>query len=162
MTNTCQAPILSSRMTIEPEWVDHNGHLNMAYYMVLFDRGQDEAYLNAGVGPEYSRRTGMTTFAAECHIRYLRELHLGQPVIVVTQLLEADDKRVRYVSELRHADEGWVAATIEGLSLSVNLARRKVEPFPAEVRARFAAITDAHRALPWPDWAGRGIALKRT
>ncbi len=74
------APFLSSVMQIEPQWIDYNGHLNMAYYNVMFDRAIDEFWLRLGIGPGYMRERHGSTFTAECHVRYLREIHLGDPV----------------------------------------------------------------------------------
>ena len=73
------APFVSSVMRVEPEWIDYNGHLNMAYYNVLFDRAVDEAYELMGCGIAYLKDTRHSTFTAEAHIRYLRELHAGAP-----------------------------------------------------------------------------------
>ena len=76
------APFMSSVMQIEPQWIDYNGHLNMAYYNVMFDRAMDELWLRLGIGPGYMRERQGSTFTAECHVRYLREIHLGDPVQV--------------------------------------------------------------------------------
>ncbi len=69
------APFVSSRMRVEPQWIDYNGHLNMAFYHVLFDRAVDEAFGLIGLGPDYAATRGASFFAAEAHVRYLRELH---------------------------------------------------------------------------------------
>ncbi|ARQ00157.1 thioesterase family protein [Pseudorhodoplanes sinuspersici] len=80
------APFVSSVMTVEPAWIDFNGHLNMAYYNVLFDRGLDELYNLAGLGQRYLQERKHSFFTAEVHIRYLRELQEGAPVRVTFQL----------------------------------------------------------------------------
>src|SRR5580765_6465651 len=90
------APFVSSVMRVEPQWIDHNGHLNMAYYNVLFDRAVDEAYELMGLGPDYALRRRGATFTAEVHVRYLRELHVNQPVRVTFQLLDFDRKRMHF------------------------------------------------------------------
>ena len=77
------ALFLSSIMQIEPAWIDYNGHLNMAYYNVMFDRAVDELWFKLGIGPTYMKERHGSTFTAECHVRYLREIHLGDPVQVV-------------------------------------------------------------------------------
>ena len=64
-------------MTVEPQWIDYNGHLNMAYYNVLFDRAVDEVYELLGIGAELSQGAGHSTMTAEIHVRYLREIHAG-------------------------------------------------------------------------------------
>ncbi len=107
------APFLSSVMQIEPQWIDYNGHLNMAYYNVMFDRAIDELWLKLGIGPGYMKERQGSTFTAECHVRYLREIHLGDPVRVSILLVAADEKRLHTFEELRHATEGWLSATSE-------------------------------------------------
>ncbi len=67
------APFVSSVMKVEPAWIDYNGHLNMAYYNVLFDRAVDEVFELLGCGADYVKK-GFSTFTAEVHVRYLREL----------------------------------------------------------------------------------------
>ena len=78
------APFVSSVMQVEPGWIDYNGHLNMAYYNVLFDRAVDEAYELIGCGLAYLQEAKHSTFTAEAHVRYLRELHAGDPVRVTS------------------------------------------------------------------------------
>ena len=98
------APFVSSVMRIEPQWIDYNGHLNVAYYNVLFDRAVDEVYELIGLGPAYLDRHKHSTMVAEAHVRYLRELKLEDPVRVIVQLLDYDAKRIHLFEELRHAD----------------------------------------------------------
>jgi acyl-CoA thioester hydrolase len=155
------APFRSAPVTIEPEWLDGNGHLNMAYYLVVSERGLDQAWSAMGIGWEYARETGLSTFAAEVHMRYLREL-LGDTQAVVTfQVLEVDEKRLRGVSEIRDVRDGAVAATTEQVWLHVDLATRRVTPWPREVRQRLEAWRAAHASLPVPGWAGAGIAMRQ-
>lgn len=157
---TYPAPFVSSPIAVEEAWIDYNGHLNMGYYTVIADRGSDEAFEALGFGPAYVKQRRCTTYAAEAHICYLRELHLGAQVSVCFQLLEADEKRIRSMMELRHQD-GWLAATIEVLTLHVDMAGPKVVPFPPDIRANIQAMLAAHAGLPVPARAGRGIALAR-
>ena len=81
------APFVSTVMRIEPPWIDYNGHLNVAYYNVLFDRAVDEVYELIGLGPAYLERHKHSTMVVEAHVRYLRELKLEDPVRVSVQLL---------------------------------------------------------------------------
>src|SRR5215470_8178819 len=139
-----RAPFLSSVMQIEPQWIDYNGHLNMAYYNVMMDRAIDQLWLHLGIGPSYMKERNGSTFTAECHVRYLREIHLGDPVAVRVWLLAADEKRLHTFEELHHATEGWVSATSENITLHIDMTARKVAPFPADIRARIAAIAEVH------------------
>lgn len=154
-----QVPFLTSVMQIEPQWIDYNGHLNMAYYNVLFDRAIDELWLQIGIGPEYMKTRGGSTFTAECHVRYLREIHLGDPVQVSILLVAADEKRMHTFEELRHATEGWLSATSENMTLHMDMAARKTAPFPPDIRARIAALAEAHAGGPRPDGIGRKISM---
>jgi len=154
------APFVSSVMDIEPEWIDYNGHLNMAYYNVLFDRGADEVYPLLGFGPDYAQQRRLTTYTAEFHVCYVRELHLTDRVTCSFRLLDCDEKRFHTFQELRHVD-GWLAATAEGLALHVDMNGPKVAPFPADIAARLAAMREAHAALAWPERAGRSIGIRR-
>jgi len=153
------APFLSSVMQVEPQWIDCNGHLNMAYYNVLFDRAIDELWLELGIGPDYMKERGGSTFSAECHVRYLREIHQADPVRITVLLLAADDKRLHTFEELRHGHEGWLSATSENIHLHVDIAARKTAPFPTDIRARIEAVADAHRALARPEGIGRKITM---
>src|SRR6202045_397667 len=119
------APFVPSVMRVEPAWIDYNGHLNMAYYNVLFDRAVDEVYELLGCGLAYLEAAKHSTFTAEAHVRYLRELHAGDPVRVTFQLLDFDAKRMHYFEQLFHADEGWLSATSENMVLHVDLNARK-------------------------------------
>src|SRR5438309_6545725 len=153
------APFVSSVMEVEPRWIDYNGHMNMAYYNVLFDRAVDEAYELLGIGPAYLQKRRYSTFAAEVHLRYLRELHAGDPVRVTFQLLGHDAKRMHFFEQLFHASDGWVSATSENMSLHVDMAARKTAPFPDDVARGLARMTAAHANLPRPEAAGRRIAM---
>ena len=153
------APFLSSVMQIEPQWIDYNGHLNMAYYNVMFDRAIDQLWLKLGIGPAYMQTRFGSTFTAECHVRYLREIHLGDPVQVSILLLAADEKRLHTFEELRHAGEGWLSATSENMSMHVDLNTRKTAPFPPDIKARIDAVASAHAAAPRPEGIGRKVAM---
>ncbi|MGC1780220.1 MAG: thioesterase family protein [Xanthobacteraceae bacterium] len=152
-------PFVSSVMRVEPGWIDYNGHLNMAYYNVLFDRAVDEVYELLGLGLAYVQTTRHSTFTAEVHVRYLRELLVDAPVRVTFHLLCFDRKRMHYFEELRHAEAGWLSATSENMALNVDMAAKKVGPFPDHVMRRLARMKAAHDTLPVPDGVGRRIEM---
>src|SRR6202022_1037660 len=144
-------PFLSSVMQIEPQWIDYNGHLNMAYYNVIFDRAIDELWLQLGIGPPYMKVRSGSTLTAGCHVRYLQEIHLGDPVQISILLLGADEKRLHTFEELRHASEGWLSATSENMSMHIDMKARQTGPFPPDIRARIETLANAHAALPRPE-----------
>jgi acyl-CoA thioester hydrolase len=154
------APVTAPAEIVRPEWIDYNGHLNMAYYNVLFDHAVDHAFALIGCGPDYAAGRRLSFFTAEAHVTYRRELAAGDTVEATVHLLEHDGKRLRIFQELRHAD-GWLSATSESLVLHVDLQARKVVPFPADILERVEAMRAAHDRLAAPERAGIGIALKR-
>jgi acyl-CoA thioester hydrolase len=153
------APFLSSLMRIEPQWIDYNGHLNMAYYNVMMDRAIDELWLQLGIGPTYMKERHGSTFTVECHVRYLREIHLGDPVQVAVWLLGADEKRLHTFEELRHATDGWVSATSENMTIHIDMKTRKTASFPPDIRARIADVLASHAGIARPEGIGRKVAM---
>jgi len=151
------APFVSSTMRIDPAWIDYNGHLNMAYYHVLFDNALGEALELVGLGEDYMRTRGHSFFTGEVHVVYKRELRLEDPVRVRLQLVGHDQKRLHIFEELCHAREGWVSATCELISLHVDLDARKVAPFPADIAGNLQAMASSHDGLPTPEIVGRAI-----
>lgn len=154
------APFVSPPMAIEKDWIDYNGHLNMAYYNVLFDRCSDIAFELMGLGPSYARDRQLTIYTAEVHVCYVQELHLDHQVVVSFQLLDHDAKRLRAYQEIRHVD-GWLAATSESLSLHIDMSGPKVASFPADIMEKVEAMAAAHAGLPMPERAGRAIGIRR-
>ncbi|MEQ3709791.1 MAG: thioesterase family protein [Tateyamaria sp.] len=154
------APFRSSIMTVRPEWVDYNGHLNMAYYNLLFDQCADEVYERIGFGPDYHQTTGNTTYVAEFHLAYVRELHVNDPVTVTFQLIDFDAKRFHSYQEIWHQD-GWLAATGEALTLHVDQSGPKVAPMPDDVLNKVRTLADEHSSLPRPSAVGASIGIRR-
>jgi acyl-CoA thioester hydrolase len=155
------APFVSSVMKIEPAWIDYNGHLNVAYYNVLFDRAVDEVYEPLGLGPGYLKAHKHSTMVVESHVRYLRELRLDDPVRITVQLLGYDAKRIHLFERMLHADRGFLAATCETMTLHVDMTAKKTAPFPENIIKALAAMRAAHAALPIPEGAGRSIKMPR-
>ncbi|THD73335.1 thioesterase [Thalassobius vesicularis] len=155
-----KAPFLSSVMEVLPEWIDYNGHLNMAYYNVLFDRGVDEAFILMGFGPDYAATRQHTTYTADFRVRYLREIHVGNKVRVGFQLLATDQKKFHFAQWLYHED-GWVSATGEGVTLHVDMSGPRVVPYPPDVAKKVNAMLEAHSHLPVPNFVGLPIGIQK-
>ncbi|HEX2256827.1 MAG TPA: thioesterase family protein [Afifellaceae bacterium] len=152
-------PFRASPMRVQEEWIDYNGHMNVAYYVLLFDRCVDEAFKTLGMGHEYVARRNASFFTVEIHIQYLRELPVGTPVQATLRLLAHDAKRLRVFMELFNGETGDLSATADQLFLHVDMARRRSAPFPDDIIVRVEAMRAAHAALPWPEGAGRAITL---
>lgn len=154
-------PLQSKVMTVKEDWLDYNGHLNMAYYNVLFDTALDEALERLGLGADYLKTRNASYFTAEAHVCYLRELGSGMPVTGTVQLVDFDAKRAHFYQELHHAEEGWLSATSEQLSLHVDMGARKVCPWPEDILANLTALFKAQSSLPRPERAGRKIEIRK-
>ena len=154
------APFVAPEAEIEASWIDYNGHLNMAYYNVLFDRAADRAFETIGLTEDYVRRERLSLYVAEVHVCYLRELQLGDKAAASFQLLDHDEKRLHVYSELIHSD-GWIAATSETLYLHIDASGPQVAPIPEPMLTQVRAMRAAHAGLAWPERAGRQIKIKR-
>jgi len=149
----------ASEGVVLPEWIDANGHMNLAYYVVLFDLATDAMYDVLGVGQAYRDATGNSTFTAEAHTLYEREVRVGERVRVVPHLLGADAKRLHYFHEMFHAESGHRVAAQELLALHIDLSIRRVAAFPDDLAARLQQAVRARDGRPLPDGAGRRIAM---
>jgi acyl-CoA thioester hydrolase len=153
------APLDAYRDVVRPAWIDHNGHMNMGYYLVVFDLATDEFMRWVGLDMEHRRRHRATTFCLEAHVTYHREVREHDPLRFTTQLLAYDEKRLHYFHAMYHATEGYLAATNELMSLHVALETRRGAAMAPDVLGRLAAIQAAHAALPRPPQVGRVIGL---
>ncbi len=155
------SPIKSAPYSIESQWIDYNGHFNMAYYNVLFDRDSDVALDLVGLGPAYVERTGNSYFTLEAHISYLRELTVTDQVRIATQILDFDSKRLHYIQMMHHATEGWISCVSENIIMHVDMALKKSSPFPADILEKIRIAHDTHKSLPVPLQVGHKIGIPR-
>jgi acyl-CoA thioester hydrolase len=137
---------------VKPEWVDHYGHMNLAYYLVAFDLATDALWPALNLGDGFRAR-GLGTFAVESWQGYAREVVLDAPLAATSAVLGFDGKRLLVGHRLFHAAEGWLSAENEVLFLCVNLATRRVAAWPDDVLATFAAARSSE--------APKRLALKR-
>ena len=154
-----EAPLTCWRESVKEEWVDYNGHMNVAYYTLIFNNAADVFYPMVGLGEAYREKTGNSTFAVEAHTCYQRGGSLGDLVEVTTQLLGFDDKRLHYFSTMTHAEEGYQMATIELLTVHVDLSHPKVVPLPDEPRRLLTELMESHKDLPVPPQVGSVIKV---
>jgi acyl-CoA thioester hydrolase len=153
-------PLAPHSATVRPEWVDYNGHMNVAYYVLIFDHATDALLDAIGIGEAYRRTERGSFFIVEAHVAYRRELHAGDPVRIDIQILGHDDKRLHAFLRMVHAESGELAATYEFLGLHVDIKSRRAAPFPAPARERIQALAARHASWSRPAGAGRGIGLR--
>lgn len=146
------APFAAPEAAVRPDWIDANGHMNLAYYVVVFDQATDALFDALDIGAEYRARAGRAVFAVEAHTLYERELRAGERMRVTTQVLGVDAKRMHLAHEMISAEAR--CAVQELMFVHVDLAARAATPFPPGAAARVAAGVAAHAGLPRPDWTG--------
>lgn len=147
------------RESARAEWCDYNEHLNVAYYILIFDHATDAFYDSVGLDEAYRKATGCSTFAVEAHTNYLAELRAGDEVFCTTQLLGCDAKRMHYFHRMYHAERRYLAATTELMGVHVDLRVRRVAPMGGELRTAFERLLEDHRRYPRPEQQGRVIGI---
>jgi acyl-CoA thioester hydrolase len=153
------APLGLYHTAIKPEWLDYNGHMNEAYYVLVFSHATDEFMDFAGQDAEYRNRTNSSIYTLETHVMYLQEVSEGEIVRVETQLLGYDAKRYRLFHHMYHENSSDLLATAEHMLVHVDMSGPRSAPFPPELVETLEAIHKAHADLPAPKQAGRAIAL---
>jgi acyl-CoA thioester hydrolase len=147
--------------SVRPEWIDYNGHMNVAYYVLTFDHATDRFFDLIDLGIDYVRRENRSMFALECHVNFLREVKVGDPLRFSVQLVDHDRKRIHFLTRMEHRDEGYLAATCEWLSLHVDLSTRRSSDLPDHALIRLDEIRTSHARLPAPEHARRSIGIRR-
>ena len=147
------------RGRVARDWIDVNGHMNVASYLEAFDSAVVAFRERLGVNDDYIRG-GRSTFAVECHMTYERELVLDDPYLITTQVLGYSRTGLHQFNRMYHADELYLASTAESMTLHVDLDRRKVVPWPETVLQGLDSVARKQGRLPWPKQAGRRIEIK--
>ena len=120
--------ILKTEKVIK-EYTDYNNHLNVAYYIRIFDIAADAMLDNFNMGGESAKRNKKTTFVVEMYTAYNQEVRLGEEVETHVTYVNHDKKRIHYRLSMFHKEKKYLAATNEVLSLYVDLSKRKVVEF---------------------------------
>jgi acyl-CoA thioesterase FadM len=147
------------RATVLPEWVDYNGHMSEPYYVLVFGNATDAFYDHIGMDDATRRATATSIYTVEAHINYLREVREGERLLVETQLLKHDSKRMHLYHAMLGEDDERLLATTELMLLHVDKKALKASPFLPHAAARLAEVAAAHAGLAIPRDAGRRIGL---
>jgi len=153
------APISVPQARVRPEWIDYNGHMNVAYYVMAFDLALEDVYEQIGLGAPYRDGTDYSTMTLEMHVNYLREIMEGEPYDIEAMILGVDAKRLRMFFEMRHGETGIRLATSENMMIHVSLTERRSTPFPDHAREMLETLARGHARLETPPEAGRAIGF---
>lgn len=155
-------PLGLSVQTVESGWIDYNGHMNVSYYTLAFDRSLDDFLENwIGIGESFVRRARFGPMALQTQICHLGELLEGERFHVDVQLLDYDEKRIHYFGSMISERTGASAATYESLSINVDLDARRPVPYPDWTLARLALMRKAQASSPRPKQAGQPLGIRR-
>ena len=124
--------IFLKKGTVKSEWTDYNSHMNLAFYIHLFDTAWEILLEKFNMGEESSIKQKKSTFAVESHTTYDQEVKVGEDVDINLMFLDHDKKRIIYKLEMIHKEKKYLASTSEILSLYVDLNQRKVTEFEKE------------------------------
>lgn len=149
------------RGEVLPEWIDLNGHMNVASYVTAFEVAVYALWERFGMPVDYQEKSGNTTFAVETHTTYKRELGEGDTYIITAQVLAYDDKRVHSFLRMYDEKQASLAATIEWLGLHVTISNRRVEDWPADVLRGIELFLEAQTGSQVPAEARRQIRLRK-
>ncbi|OFI39308.1 4-hydroxybenzoyl-CoA thioesterase [Arthrobacter sp. SW1] len=152
MTGTATEVLPAYRCTVLPEWIDYNGHMSEAFYVLVFGFATDQVMDELGMDEDYRGETRSSLYTVEAHIRYLQETGLGAELTVTTVVVGSGPKKLHLAHELRCGDQ--LLATEEILALHVNTLTGRSEPFPQAVSANIATHISGR---PTPEWVGRKV-----
>lgn len=141
---------LSALLAVSPQWIDLYGHMNSAEYVGVFDRIGYQLLGQLGVGEAYTAATNCGIYTVDVAVNYRRELLVNAPLELRLRALAADHKRLLCLMELYQTRDDYLAATMEQLSIHVDLNTRRVTPFPDDIAERLRTVAVEHAALPMP------------
>ena len=121
-----------SNQIIKSEWTDYNNHLNMAYYVLIFDLAWEVMLKKFNMGEQSAKNSGMSTMVVETNTTYDNEIKEGDEVEILLTYFDHDKKRLHFRLEMIEKKTKKLSSTIEMLSLHVDLNKRKVVEFDEE------------------------------
>jgi len=130
---------------VKSEWTDYNGHMNLAFYIHLFDASWEVLLENFNIGEDAAKNHKRTTFAVESHTTYDMEVKVGDEVDMNLLFIDFDKKRIVYKLEMIHKLEKYLAATTEVCSLYVDLSTRRVTEFEEEKKDLINKFIDENK-----------------
>ncbi|HUO81132.1 MAG TPA: thioesterase family protein [Steroidobacteraceae bacterium] len=150
------------RSAIQPGWIDYNGHLRDAYYVVVLSDAIDALMERVGIGADYRARTRNTLYTLEMHMHWLEEVKAADTLEIDALVLAADQKRLHIGCDVRIARQPQPVATAEFMLLHVHQGERPgAAPFPPEVQAAIERLRAAADGSSWPGPRSRELALKK-
>ena len=124
--------VLLKTTKIITEWTDYNNHMNLSYYILVFDKAAEKMLSNFKMGEEAAINTKRSTMVVETHTTYNNEVKEGEEVDIYLSYCDHDKKRLHYKLEMYEKSKNVLSSTTEVLALYINLELRKVAEFEKE------------------------------
>ncbi|MFT0865266.1 thioesterase family protein [Pseudomonas sp. CAM1A] len=151
--------LITYRTAVLPDWVDYNGHLRDAYYLLIFSYATDALMERIGLDADMRGQSGHSLFTLEAHINYLHEVKLDTEVWVQTQIIGFDKKRLHLYHSLHRAGFDEALAASEQMLLHVDLAGPKSAPFGEHSVTLLNNLVGEQRDMQAPQFVGRVLRL---
>ena len=135
--------------SILKSYIDVMGHMNVAWYTHFFSEAVLGLYLHMGFEPEDVTERRLGSFALESHVRYFKEVRLGQQIEVYSRPIARNEKRVHIMSFMWNKSRKEISASFEVVSMSMDMDKRKPTPFPTDVGIQIDAMIAVHKRLDW-------------
>lgn len=149
------------QQSVLTEWIDYNRHMNVAFYVLIFDQSLDVFLDEIGLTREYRETENCTVYVLETHVTYLQEVHEGDLLEMTVRVLDCDEKRMHLFLEMYHRDKGYLAATSEQMIMHLDQAGPNAAPMPASMQATLATKKALYIGDPLPKQSGNVIGIRR-
>jgi acyl-CoA thioester hydrolase len=146
---------------VRQEWIDYNGHLNDACYVIVFSKAIDNLMDIVGLDKKNRDEHQISIYTIQSMIHYLCEVGLNEPLRVEAQLLDSDNKKLRVFFTMLHGETAVELATMETLLLHMDMSSRRSAPFLPHSQSIIDEIQQVHSELPMPALAGKSIQIRR-
>ncbi len=155
-------PIILPEQQVLEEWLDYNGHMNVAFYTLAFDKSLDiflEDFL--GIGETHARENNQGPFVVQAHYHYLNEMILNEKFNVRLFVVDCDKNKMHLCLEIYSLLQEKVISVVEQVLINVNLKIRKSEPYPPWAFERLVKLKNTHKNASLPSAFGKSIGLKK-
>ncbi|USG60621.1 thioesterase family protein [Sneathiella marina] len=149
------------QQSVLTEWIDYNNHMNVAFYVLIFDQSLDVFLDEIGLTREYRESANCTVYVLETHVTYLQEVHEGDPLEMTVRVIDCDEKRMHLFLEMYHRDKGYLAATSEQMIMHLDKTGPSAAPMPAAMQAALEANKALYKETPAPKQSGNVIGIRR-
>lgn len=145
---------------VQPDWIDYNGHLNDAYYVVAFSKGLDGAIEAIGMDAAFREQQNVSIFTLQCMTHYFKEINQDEPFTITARLVDADHNKAHLYLQMWHAETGAEHAAFEALVLHMDMSIRRPAPWRAETQTRITQWYQTDQQQPQPDKMGAHIGIR--